>query len=49
MIPAVKDAGRGRFAIYAAVEGAQLVSPGFNDIALYDRTVEAYQTAGLIP
>jgi TetR/AcrR family transcriptional repressor of nem operon len=47
--PAVKDAGARALAIYAAVEGAQLVSRGFNDIALYDRTVEAYQTAGLIP
>jgi TetR/AcrR family transcriptional repressor of nem operon len=36
-------------AIYAAVEGAQLVSRGFNDIALYDKAIDAYRAAGLIP
>lgn len=36
-------------AIYAAVEGAQLVARGFGDIGRYDRIVEAYRSSGLIP
>lgn len=36
-------------AIYAAVEGAQLVSRGRADISVFDRTIQAYRTAGLIP
>ncbi|MET0935913.1 MAG: TetR/AcrR family transcriptional regulator [Luteibacter sp.] len=36
-------------AIYSAVEGAQLVSRGFNDIALYDRAIAAYRSSGLLP
>jgi TetR/AcrR family transcriptional repressor of nem operon len=36
-------------AIYAAVEGAQLVSRGRADISVFDRTIEAYRAAGLIP
>jgi TetR/AcrR family transcriptional repressor of nem operon len=36
-------------AIFSAVEGAQLVSRGRNDIALFDQTVEVYRVAGLIP
>lgn len=44
-----RDAASRALAIYAAVEGAQLVSRGFDDIALYDRAVEAYRMAGLIP
>lgn len=35
--------------IFAAIEGAQLVSRGRNDIAVYDQTIEFYRTAGLIP
>ncbi len=36
-------------AIFAAVEGAQLVARGRGDIAVFDRTIEAYRTAGLLP
>ena len=46
---ASKAHGARALAIYAAVEGAQLVSRGFDDIAIFDHTIRAYQTAGLIP
>jgi TetR/AcrR family transcriptional repressor of nem operon len=36
-------------AIFAAIEGAQLVARGCQDITVFDRTVRAYRTAGLIP
>ena len=36
-------------AIYAAIAGAQLIARGRNDIAVYDRAIEAYRVAGLIP
>ncbi|HEY0211924.1 TetR/AcrR family transcriptional regulator [Acerihabitans sp.] len=36
-------------AIYAAVEGAQLVARSRNDIMVYDRTIEAYRDNGLLP
>lgn len=36
-------------AIFAAVEGAQLVARGRGDISVYDDTIEAYRTAGLLP
>lgn len=36
-------------AIYAAIEGAQLVARGCQDITIYDRTVRAYRATGLIP
>ena len=36
-------------AIFAAVEGAQLVARGRSDIAVFDQTVEAYRRAGLLP
>ena len=36
-------------AIFAAVEGAQLVARGRGDLALFDQTIEAYRQAGLIP
>lgn len=36
-------------AIYAAVEGAQLIARGRDDIRVYDRTVETYRAAGLLP
>ncbi len=36
-------------AIFAAIEGAQLVARGCQDIAIYDQTVRAYRAAGLIP
>ena len=36
-------------AVFAAIEGAQLVARGCQDISLYDRTVRAYRATGLIP
>jgi len=36
-------------AIFAAIEGAQLVARGGQDIAIYDRAIRAYRKAGLIP
>jgi TetR/AcrR family transcriptional repressor of nem operon len=36
-------------AIYAAVEGAQLVARGRGDISVFDATVKAYTAAGLLP
>ncbi|MDB5632534.1 MAG: TetR/AcrR family transcriptional regulator [Tardiphaga sp.] len=40
---------RHALAIFAAVEGAQLVARGRGDIAVFDQTIEAYHTAGLLP
>ncbi|MER9137130.1 TetR/AcrR family transcriptional regulator [Mesorhizobium sp. M0830] len=36
-------------AIFAAIEGAQLVARGCQDIAIYDRTIRTYRATGLIP
>ncbi|MBY5605701.1 TetR/AcrR family transcriptional regulator [Rhizobium leguminosarum] len=36
-------------AIFAAIEGSQLVARGCRDIGIYDRTIKAYRAAGLIP
>jgi TetR/AcrR family transcriptional repressor of nem operon len=36
-------------AIFAAIEGAQLIARGCQDIGIYDRTVRAYRSTGLIP
>ena len=36
-------------AIFAAIEGAQLVARGRGDIAIFDQTMTAYRTAGLTP
>jgi TetR/AcrR family transcriptional regulator, transcriptional repressor for nem operon len=36
-------------AIFAAIEGAQLVAHGRADITAYDQAIEAYRAAGLIP
>ncbi len=36
-------------AILAAIEGAQLVARGRGDVAVYDQTIAAYRTAGLLP
>lgn len=35
--------------IFAAIQGAQLVARGRNDITLFDRMIESYRMAGLIP
>jgi TetR/AcrR family transcriptional repressor of nem operon len=37
------------YAIYAAIGGAQLAARSRADIAVYDRIVEGYRAAGLIP
>jgi TetR/AcrR family transcriptional repressor of nem operon len=44
--PALKERA---LAIFAAIEGAQLVARGCRDIAIYDQAVRAYRTVGLIP
>ena len=36
-------------AVFAAIEGAQLVARGRGDVAVFDEIVESYRTAGLIP
>jgi TetR/AcrR family transcriptional repressor of nem operon len=36
-------------AVFAAIEGAQLVARGRGDVAVFDEIVETYRTAGLIP
>ncbi|NKJ97855.1 TetR family transcriptional regulator [Rhizobium leguminosarum bv. viciae] len=36
-------------AIFAAIEGAQLVARGSQDIGIYDRTIRAYRATGLFP
>ncbi len=45
----VRDLRDHAMAIFAAIEGAQLVARGCQDIGIYDRTIRAYRTAGLIP
>ncbi|CAN5512830.1 TetR/AcrR family transcriptional regulator [soil metagenome] len=39
----------GALAVFAAIEGAQLVARGRGDIAVFDQTIAAYQAAGLMP
>lgn len=41
--------GNRALAIFAAIEGAQLVARGRNDPSVYDTIVDAYRTAGLLP
>jgi TetR/AcrR family transcriptional regulator, transcriptional repressor for nem operon len=36
-------------AVFAAIEGAQLVARGRADVAVFDEIVESYRKAGLIP
>lgn len=36
-------------AIFAAIEGAQLVARGRGDIAVFDHTLDAYRSVGLLP
>ena len=40
---------RRALSIFSAIEGAQLVSRGRGDISLFDRAIEGYRAAGLIP
>jgi TetR/AcrR family transcriptional repressor of nem operon len=52
MLPAPADETARRaqaLALFAALEGAQLVARGRGDIASYDQAVEAYRAVGLIP
>jgi TetR/AcrR family transcriptional repressor of nem operon len=37
------------FAVFSAIEGAQLVARGCNDVQVFDNTLAAYRTAGLLP
>jgi len=41
--------GQRALSILAAIQGAQLVSRGRNDIAAYDQMIESYRAVGLIP
>lgn len=36
-------------AIYAAIQGAQLISRSRGDIAIYDTVIDSYRDAGLLP
>jgi TetR/AcrR family transcriptional repressor of nem operon len=40
---------RQALSIFAAIQGAQLVSRGRNDISVYDQMIESYRVAGLMP
>ena len=40
---------RQALSIFGAIQGAQLVSRGRSDIAVYDQMIESYRVAGLIP
>ena len=40
---------RQALAVFAAIEGAQLVARGRGDVSVYDEIIEAYRTAGLFP
>ncbi|MFK3798562.1 MULTISPECIES: TetR/AcrR family transcriptional regulator [unclassified Pseudomonas] len=44
-----EDRERQALAIYAAVEGAQLVARGRSDLSVFDTTIDAYRAAGLLP
>jgi TetR/AcrR family transcriptional repressor of nem operon len=37
------------FAVFSAIEGAQLVARGCDDVAVFDKTLAAYRAAGLLP
>ena len=41
--------GRQALAIFAAIEGAQLVARSHDDVSVYETIVETYRTAGLLP
>jgi TetR/AcrR family transcriptional regulator, transcriptional repressor for nem operon len=46
---ATKALQRRALAIFAAIEGAQLVARSRGDVSVYDEIVEAYRAAGLLP
>jgi TetR/AcrR family transcriptional repressor of nem operon len=37
------------FAVFSAIEGAQLVARGCDDVTVFDQTLAAYRSAGLVP
>lgn len=43
------EADQKALAVLSAVNGAQLLARGGGDVAIYDRTIAAYRTAGLFP
>jgi TetR/AcrR family transcriptional repressor of nem operon len=48
--PGVGDAVKGRaLAIYAAVQGAQLIARSRGDAAIYDAIIETYRESALLP
>lgn len=42
-------AARRALAIFSAIEGAQLIARGKNDVSAYDETLDAYRAIGLLP
>jgi TetR/AcrR family transcriptional regulator, transcriptional repressor for nem operon len=40
---------RRALAVFAAIEGAQLIARGRGDVAAFDQSIEAYRAAGLLP
>jgi TetR/AcrR family transcriptional repressor of nem operon len=44
-----KEAEKRARAIYSGIVGAQLMARSRSNIALYDRLIESYRTAGLLP
>lgn len=44
-----KTLRRQAMGIYAAIEGAQLLARGQNNISIYDEVIDSYRAAGLIP
>jgi TetR/AcrR family transcriptional repressor of nem operon len=44
-----KGAEKRARAIYSGIVGAQLMARSRSNIALYDRLIESYRTAGLLP
>jgi TetR/AcrR family transcriptional repressor of nem operon len=43
------EADQKALAVLSALNGAQLLARGGGDVAIYDRTIAAYRTAGLFP
>ena len=47
--PKKRDVRDHAMAVFAAVEGAQLVARGSGDITIYDKTIITYRSLGLFP
>jgi TetR/AcrR family transcriptional repressor of nem operon len=43
------SAAQKALAVVSAIAGAQLMARGGRDVAIYDRTIAAFRTAGLFP